>query len=303
MPPTSQPQQPPSSQDRECPILVWMLALNRDYLLEEYEEAYKIVQTCDRHVKIKHDPDNPESFRRIMTHLLPLLMMRHRRIPRNKWTDKVSPQGKHWIEQSPDDLPPDKFLYSMIGYHLCYDYSLCGMVMTQGSQRRVVNIGLGIQRMLQEPKGVPIATFVESMAHKLTPTEMSFVSPDLDEATVRRRLTILLTMKSAYIKAIGQGTGIDWSRIEFNIPAGTAISDGHPLTGWEFRIFVAKLGVSRGYPVSGVVPEDYVCVVAFFRGYPDSSQFVFYETEEQLDAWVQFINIDQMVKVLPKLLT
>ena len=33
-----------------------------------------------------------------MTQLLPLLMMRHRRVPRAKWVDHITPNGKHWIE-------------------------------------------------------------------------------------------------------------------------------------------------------------------------------------------------------------
>lgn len=34
----------------------------------------------------------------LMTQLLPVLMMRHRRVPRAKWQDHVTPTGKHWIE-------------------------------------------------------------------------------------------------------------------------------------------------------------------------------------------------------------
>lgn len=34
-----------------------------------------------------------------MAQMLPLLMMRHRRIPRAKWKDCTNPQGKRWIEQ------------------------------------------------------------------------------------------------------------------------------------------------------------------------------------------------------------
>ena len=35
----------------------------------------------------------------IICEMLPLLMMRHRRISRTKWKDCVSSTGKHWIEQ------------------------------------------------------------------------------------------------------------------------------------------------------------------------------------------------------------
>ena len=74
-----------------------------------------------------------------------------------------------------------------------------------------------------------------------------------------RRLCIVLSCKDAYIKAIGQPVGFDYRRLEFNIPEEKATGDGHPLTGWEFRIFKAQLGVSRR---GQIVQEDYQCVCA-----------------------------------------
>ncbi|KAJ7614899.1 hypothetical protein FB45DRAFT_936357 [Roridomyces roridus] len=281
----------------DCPILVWMLSLNREYSLEEYSECHKVVAECVPHANIPFDPPNADSFRQVMTHLLPLLMMRHRRIPRAKWRDCVTQNGKHWIEQTPDDMPPEKFLHSMIGYHLAFETSLCGMAMTQGIQRKVVNIGLGIKQVAVEPRGVSVKAYTESMSHKLTATELSLLEPSLGDEVVLRRLCIILSLKQAYIKAIGQPTGFDWARLEFNIPAKTALGDNHPLQGWEFRIFRAKLGVARR---DVLVEEHYQCVCAFFRGTKEST-FVWYETVKDLESWVQFINIDQMVKVISKL--
>ncbi|KAF7343903.1 hypothetical protein MVEN_01679000 [Mycena venus] len=281
----------------DCPILVWMLALNREYTKEEYDACYKVIGECVQHIKIPYDPPNPDSFRQIMTHLLPLLMMRHRRIQRAKWRDCVTPNGKHWIEQAPDDMPPEKFLHSMIGYHLEYEASLCGMAMTQGIQRKVVNIGLGVKRVAVEPRGTSITAYATSMAHKLTPNEQQLIAPELGDEVVLRRLCILLALKGAYIQAIGQPSGFDWARLEFDIPRETARGDGHPLQGWEFRIFRANLGVARR---DVLVEEHYQCVCAFFRGTPDS-KFIWHESAKDLESWVQFINIDQMVKVIPKL--
>jgi 4'-phosphopantetheinyl transferase len=90
-----------------------------------------------------------------------------------------------------------------------------------------------------------------------------------------------------------------------------------PLNGWEFRVFSAALGVLRRLAAAGLVDldddagdaekdepelvrEQYVCCVAFFRGHGES-RFDFQTTPEQLEGWVQFINIDQMLKVVPKL--
>ncbi|KAJ7653725.1 hypothetical protein DFH06DRAFT_1204544 [Mycena polygramma] len=274
-----------------------MLALNREYTKEEYDACYKVVQDCVPHVRIPYDPPNAESFRQVMTHMLPLLMMRHRRIPRAKWRDCVTPNGKHWIEQTPEDMPPEKFLYSMIGYHLAYETSLCGMAMTQGIQRKVVNIGLGIKHVAVEPRGVSVTAYAAAMAHKLTPAERQLIAPELGDEVVMRRLCILLALKAAYIQAIGQPVGFDWARLDFDIPRETARGDGHPLQGWEFRIFRSSLGVARK---GHLIEEHYQCVCAFFRGAKESS-FIWHESAKDLESWVQFINIDQMVKVIPKL--
>jgi 4'-phosphopantetheinyl transferase len=208
----------------------------------------------------------------------------------------------------------------MIGYHLTFENSICAMAMTQGSQRKVINIGIGVKQSKVEPPGVSAATYAQSFAHKvsslrclpllgserstcprrlqLTPLEMSFISGDLGEEVIVRRLCIMLAIKAAYIKAIGQPVGFDWSRLEFNLPEKKASADNHPLQGWEFRIFKAHLGVARK---DQIVEEHYQCVVAFFRG-SEESEFIWYENNKDLESWVQFIFIDQMVRVAPKLL-
>lgn len=132
---------------------------------------------------------------------------------------------------------------------------------------------------------------------QLTELELSFLTSSLGDEVVLRRLCILLALKSAYIKAIGQPIGFDWSRLEFNISEETCSGDGQPLTGWEFRLYKAHLGVQR----RGIlVEESYQCVTAHFRGTPDS-KFVWQDNNKDLESWVQFINIDQMTNVIPKL--
>jgi len=55
----------------------------------------------------------------------------------------------------------------MIGYHLTIDNSLCGMAMTQGTKRTVVNIGLGIKQFAVYPKGASVDTYIQSLQHKV----------------------------------------------------------------------------------------------------------------------------------------
>ncbi|KXN92554.1 hypothetical protein AN958_05409 [Leucoagaricus sp. SymC.cos] len=280
----------------ECPILVWMISLNRNYSQEEYDACYGLVKDCVTNVNVTYKPQDADSFRSLLLAMLPLLMMRHRRIPRAKWRDCVTNNGKHWIEQ--DDLPPEKFLNSMIGYHLAQDQSLLGMAMTQGPQKKVVNIGLGIL-MLKVPGRIPLSSYIESQQHKLTPLELAAITAAEKPADVLRRLCIILTLKSSYARAIGQSAAFDWARLEFDVDKKSATADGHALTGWEFRLYRAKLGVARGIEPK-LVEEEYQCCCAFFRGC-DDLKFVWYDDPKQLETWVQFINIDQMTKVIPKL--
>ena len=131
---------------------------------------------------------------RLMNLMLPLLMMRHRRIPRAKWQDNYNENGKHWIQhvclrlhddpdpslnpilQAPEDMTAEKFRTSMIGYSLHLESSLCGMAMTQGVREKVVTIGLGFKQYAVEPRGASIEAYVESCSHKASITRYDYHS-------------------------------------------------------------------------------------------------------------------------------
>lgn len=59
---------------------------------------------------------------------------------------------------------------SMIGYHIGYHTNLIGMVMTQGAQHHVVNLGLSIQLLATEPPGMSVSAYLESQYHKVCTT-------------------------------------------------------------------------------------------------------------------------------------
>ncbi|PSS11020.1 hypothetical protein PHLCEN_2v3316 [Hermanssonia centrifuga] len=186
----------------------------------------------------------------------------------------------------------------MIGYHLAYEDHLIGMVMTQGRTREVVNIGLGIKRLCTSSPETSVAAYAESLHHKLTPLEITFIPPTEPPDVILRRLCIILALKQAYIKAIGQPSGFDWSRLEFNFPNGTARGDGYPLQGWEFRIWQSQIAILR--EDGEVEHQNYQCASAFFRGM-EESVFIWQAEKKELESWVQFLNIDQLITVLPKL--
>ncbi|KIY66442.1 hypothetical protein CYLTODRAFT_398711 [Cylindrobasidium torrendii FP15055 ss-10] len=283
----------------ENPILIWLISLNRGYTADEYDAFYSFLNDYFSHIPLgSYRPEDPNSFRHIITQLLPILMMRHRRIGRKSWRDCVSPNGKHWIEQLSSGMQPDAFLRSMIGYHIQHGPSLCGIAMTQGVQKRVINLGLGI-RLATLPKSASLEQHVHAFHSQLTPSEIKLIPLDEGSETALRRLAIILVLKDAYVTAIGQASSFDYRRLSFDVPAAHARCDGHPLTGWEFRIWNAKLGVARG---DVIVEESYMCATAFFRPESDAdSKFIWNDEKRTLPQWVQFLDIDQMLKVLPKL--
>ena len=115
-----------------------------------------------------------------------------------------------------------------------------------------------------------------------------------------RRLCLLLALKQAYIDAIGQPMGFDWSRLEFNIPEKTASGDGRPLSGWEFRVWSSELGIPNPESEGPVHRQVYQCAVAFFRRTRDT-RFVWQTEAKDLESWVQFITLDQLLNVADKL--
>jgi 4'-phosphopantetheinyl transferase len=126
----------------------------------------------------------------------------------------------------------------------------------------------------------------------LTKTEETLLL-DRDDV-ILRRLCILLTIKTAYIKALGQPPGFDFSRIDCNIPEETIEVDGRSLTGWEFRLFKANLGVVRR---GLLIEETYQCSVAVHRG-GDETRFIWEEDEKNMANWVHFITTDTVLRSL-----
>lgn len=71
----------------------------------------------------------------------------------------------------------------MIGYHLAYENDLVGMVMTQGRQREVINIGLAVKQICTVPADMSVAAYAESQHHKVRTTFLGHMAlPLLDRS-------------------------------------------------------------------------------------------------------------------------
>ena len=143
-----------------------------------------------------------------------------------------------------------------------------------------------------------IQTLTTIASIQLTPLEIGFVSPPEPDDTILRRICLLLALKQAYIKAIGQSMGFDRSRLEFDPTNQIAKGDGQILSGWEFRIWQSHIAVLNND--ESITEHYYQCASAFFRGI-EGVKFIWQKDRKELDSWVQFLTIEQLMTVLPKL--
>ncbi|KAJ3503354.1 hypothetical protein NLJ89_g8476 [Agrocybe chaxingu] len=277
-------------------IMVWMLTMNRGYSTAEYDVVYHAVGECfplKDAPEMKYEPNNPDSFRMLATRLLPLLLMFKGRVPRGHWIDHVTKRGKHWIELV--GYLGERTPYG-VGYHLSFKNSLCGIAIAQGQSEAVANIGLGIKQIKVEPDGILVEEYFSRLHHKLTLFEINSILGNTDDV-VLKRLNMILTLKEAYLNAVGSPLSTElFSRMEFDIPNQRVSGDGNDLPGWEFRIFVASVGVARG---SKIVEEQYECACAMFTG-ASETRFIFHDTSESLSKWVHFGNLDDLFSIIPQ---
>ncbi|KAG8731995.1 hypothetical protein FRC11_001167 [Ceratobasidium sp. 423] len=160
-----------------------------------------------------------------------------------------------------------------------------------GPKHKVWNIGIDAMR-ISPPTDMSVDDFIESLIHKLTPLELTFLDSSQPDEVKLRRLYILWTLKESYTKALGQPIGFDFSRIECDIPHRQIRVDGEPLLGWEFRLFRANTGVLRK---GSLIEESYQCTTAIYRG-GDATKLL-WEHDEGVgegDKWLRFVRVEDL---------
>ncbi|KAI5121477.1 hypothetical protein M0805_003933 [Coniferiporia weirii] len=283
----------------ETPVLCWCCTINPSITDEEYMACYNAILEAwpDSAFaqRLKDLPRNYDTLREMLTHLIPLLMMRQQRIPRSKWILHQTERGKKWIEKTVDGGHSTKQLTTMTGFTTAYDYNMVILAACQGKRNHVVNIGLGVKRLSAD--SVPVQQWAQSQQHKLTQKEVQMLAGIPDDALLSR-LIILLTIKESLINGLGQPVGFDLSRIECNPMEGWLHVDGQALVGWEFRLFRCQ-GEAQVGDVQYV--DQYQMCVAFYRG-NNIVKFTFVDKPEDIDRLTQYFPFDRLVDVIPKLL-
>ncbi|CAE6508677.1 unnamed protein product [Rhizoctonia solani] len=271
-----------SSKEKEPLLHSWIITLGRPPTADEFSMCLRVLDTKS-YERITDIPDPDEAWKSLVGRLIPYVLMDQRRAPRTSWSLKESKYGKPYIDHGNDQ--------KTIGYNITHAHNIVGMACAIGPKHKVWNIGIDAMR-ISPPEDMSVDDFIESLIHKLTPLELSFLDPSYTDEVKLRRLYILWTLKESYTKALGQPIGFDFARIECDIPHRTIRVDGEPLVGWEFRLFRANTGVLR----KGVlVEESYQCTTAIYRG--GSSTKLLWEHDEGVgegDKWLRFVRVEDL---------
>lgn len=267
---------------------IWAVSIGRKISREEFATCLNLVDPKAR-VKAEKFANRNDAFRYVLSKLLPsvVLWREHPTVPPSQWCHNVTKNGKDYFGCADST--------QVFGYDTARGDSLVTIAFAYGNKPQVINIGIDIMQLIV-PRGISARKFADSFAHKLTPNEELVLDGKLKDEVILRRLCILLTIKSAYIKALGQPAGFDYSRIDCNIPEESMMVDGKPLLGWEFRLFKANLGVVRH---SLLLEETYQCSSALYRG-GKTTKFVWEENVNEMKSWLHFVNAESIIAGLPK---
>ncbi|EJD35895.1 hypothetical protein AURDEDRAFT_117233 [Auricularia subglabra TFB-10046 SS5] len=289
-----------SERKRSDPQLyVWLVTINREVTREEFQRFMACIDPGLRKQLKPHfgQMQDLPTLRRIVTNLLPRMLMIRQRIPRTRWKFETTDTGKSYID-SPESSAASK-ARKVMGFNIAEEDSIIAMAFAQGRKHQVVNIGIDVMRVPVPTPQFDVEKFIESHSHKLAPKEETYVVPALPTEVKIRRLCIMLAVKEAYTKAIGQPPGFDLSRITVDVPHQLLV-DGRPQFGWEIRLFRANIGVVRAGK-EGVQEEYYQCATVIWRGWPNRSEFIFADNNEEMASWMQFLTVHTVTKCVSAL--
>ncbi|KAG9116818.1 copper chaperone of lysine biosynthesis protein [Ceratobasidium sp. 392] len=125
--------------------------------------------------------------------------------------------------------------------------------------------------------------FVDFVSEQLTAREKQMLQPSSgDERTRLLRLYRMWTVKEAYTKALGEGVGYDFARIEYDVLNQTVHIDGKIPQGWEITSFLVPYR-----------DDKYVVSVACRVG-GDASHVLHLDAPP--DGLVDFVNVETLAE-------
>jgi len=281
--------QPPSTTEPGPPLYCWIINIDRPASIYEFQICFECLdrQSQDRVRGVTRKGTPQEAWASLLGRLIPHIIMTQRGFARGTWLIEGNEEGR-----KPRILAPG--IEKQIGYSTARDKQIVAISFALGREDRVAQVGCDVHR-IHLSKHIPLDVYIDSISHKLCDSErMILVIYDLDRERVVGRIAILWTLKEALMKAIGQPlrSGFDWRRVCFDVPAETVFMDGKPMTGWEFRLFIARL------PDAGRLGNKtykYQVACAIHRGGP-GNKFTWNQRGEDMDEWLRFLTVDTIME-------
>ncbi|KAI0699404.1 hypothetical protein BC835DRAFT_1503242 [Cytidiella melzeri] len=257
---------------------VWAVLLNAsevDRYKELYQQALPILDTASSQ-QVERFYHFIDSFRGLVGRLLIRKLLSDHGVPLQAMTFGSTPGRKPYI--TTPNLPEP------IGYNITHDNGAVAMAYACGSELYpdppAHRIGIDVM-LLQLPKRITYAEFVESVSDQLTAYERSILGPreSLEQKEALRRFYLIWTLKEAYTKALGLGLGFEFKRIEYDVLQDTVRIDGLSPSGWQF----VRFDLQRG-------GDTYVGVVAQYVGdRADANKACIVEHREPGD-WIRIFD-------------
>ncbi|KAF8609515.1 4'-phosphopantetheinyl transferase [Ceratobasidium sp. AG-I] len=184
--------------------------------------------------KLKKFYHAEDSWRSLIGQFLPRYWLTRKAIPLDQIAFGKTEHGKPLIIQSPAPM----------SYNVTHDSDMVAIACGTGNA-----VGIDTMRIAL-PRNTTMNEFVEFVSDQLTAREKAILLPTAaDEPTRLLRLYRMWTVKEAYTKALGEGLGYDFARIEYDVVNQVVTVDGKEPRDWEITSFLVQ-HLSDTYVVS-----------------------------------------------------
>ncbi|CAE6532063.1 unnamed protein product [Rhizoctonia solani] len=223
----------------------------------------------ERQAKLKKFYHAEDSWRSLIGQLLPRYWLGQKQMDPETIGFGATEHGKPIITQSPVPLT----------YNVTHDSDMVAIACGSGEP-----VGIDVMRVAL-PRRTSMNEFVEFVSEQLTTTEKESLDPKAgDEATRLLRLYRMWTVKEAYTKALGEGLGYEFARIEYDVLNGRVTVDGKLPLGWEITSFLVRHAM-----------DTYVISTARQVG---GDQETMLHLEDAPEGLFQFVGVDALAKFL-----
>ncbi|CAE6539362.1 unnamed protein product [Rhizoctonia solani] len=223
----------------------------------------------ERQAKLKKFYHAEDSWRSLIGQLLPRYWLRQKQIDPGTIGFEATEHGKPIITQSSVPLT----------YNVTHDSNMVAVACGSGEP-----VGIDVMRVAL-PRRTSMNEFVEFVSEQLTAREKEALDPTAgDEATRLMRLYRMWTVKEAYTKALGEGLGYDFARIEYDVLNDMVTVDGKLPLGWEIASFLVRHAA-----------DTYVISTARQVG---GDQVTTLHLADAPEGLVQFVNVNVLAECL-----